>query len=294
MLILLPLIPFMVLGRNGKQRRIKTLIFYSFPIAFYLSWLVACRITLGWFLFPSHVGILNFSSLTHLVKVMMERAAQLLLRDGHWVLTLIIAAGAWTERKNFPWTKAGIPLLVGGLAVYGIFYSFYSVPLDRYLLPVYPLFFLLCSWSLDRLSKQRRTPAFIVLVGILALFVMNWRGQRSAPGFALESNMEYLDFIEVHRKATKYLEDHFPDKHILTHWPQTMELRYPFEGYVAKPIRTSGILEAYDLSEIDLVYFVPQSQKEFADVVKDLNLAPLASFEKNGKRAVLYKLRKAE
>jgi len=25
-----------------------------------------------------------------------------------------------------------------------------------------------------------------------------------------------------------------------------------------------------------------------------LNLAPLASFEKNGKRAVLYKLRKAE
>jgi hypothetical protein len=43
---------------------------------------------------------------------------------------------------------------------------------------------------------------------------------------------------------------------------------------VAKPIRTSGILEAYDLSEIDLVYFAPQSQKEFVDAVNGLRLDP--------------------
>jgi hypothetical protein len=70
--------------------------------------------------------------------------------------------------------------------------------------------------------------------------------------------------------------------------------RSPCEGYVAKPIRMSGILEAYDLSEIDLVYFVPQSQREFVDAVNGLKLDPLASFEKNGKRAVISKLRKAE
>jgi len=103
--------------------------------------------------------------------------------------------------------------------------------------------------------------------------------------------LEYLDFIKVHQKAVKYIEVNFPDKQVLTDWPQTMELRYPFEGYVSKPIRTSSIFEDYDLRKIDLIYFVPQSARKFIDLVDKLELTSLARFERRGKGAEIFMLR---
>ena len=72
--------------------------------------------------------------------------------------------------------------------------------------------------------------------------------------------------------------------------PDVDELRYPFEGYINKPIKTSCIFEEYDLREIDIIYFVPQSAKKFVDLVDHLELTSLAKFELNGKVAEIYKL----
>jgi 4-amino-4-deoxy-L-arabinose transferase-like glycosyltransferase len=290
MLILIPLALVMGLRDRPKRKFYATFAMVASPLAVYVLWLAACRMYLGWYVFPAHAGILNLSSPFHLVKVLIDRLSQILIEHHHWILSLTLVLGAWAARKDLDREKLKILLLGGGLAAYVIFFSFYSVPLDRYLLPVYPLFFLLCSWSMDRLSRTDWKPSAVALLVILSLFIMSWKGRRSAMGFELETNLEYLDFIDVHKKAARFIEENFSDKHILTDWPQTMELRHPLEGYVTKPLRASSIFEPYDLAEVDIVYYVPQSVKEFGDLIGQLELVPLAKYEKNGKEAVVSKL----
>jgi hypothetical protein len=252
--------------------------------------LLACKIYHGWFLFPGHAGILSLSSLSHIVLILKSRVGQLFFKNYHWLLSLVILAASVKWIKTFLRERDKGIVFIGAISIYLIFFALYPVPLDRYLLPVYPLFFMLFFQSVDFLSKQDWRPSFIAFLVITSLFIMNWTGKRSTLGHELETNLEYLDFIEVHQKAAQFIESHYPDKYILTDWPQTMELRYPFEGYVESPIRASSIFEDYDLQEVDLIYFIPQSVEEFINLVDQLELELVAEFEKNGKGAEIYRL----
>jgi 4-amino-4-deoxy-L-arabinose transferase-like glycosyltransferase len=289
-LILFPILLALSLRHYKKPESGKTILIYLLPFLFYLLWLVACRLYLGWFFYPSHQGILNFHNPAHVVRTFLERSWQLFFKNYHWLLFLFIVM---TAKKWATWVQQekgkGI-IVFGGIAMYLLFFSVYSVPLDRYVLPAYPLLYILFAKSIDHYFTENWRLSFSVLLLMTFLFVSAWRGNRSGFGFELETNLEYLDFVEVHQKASRFIEDNLADRHILTDWPQTMELRYPFEGYVTKPIRTSSIFEEYDLREIDIVYFVPQSAREFVNLVNQLELTSLAEFEKNGKRAEIFEL----
>jgi hypothetical protein len=290
MLILITIVVVIIIRCLQDKETILKAFFYASPILVYLLWLIACKIHYGWFLFPSHTDILNVSSISLLIKTTLNRITQLCIKNYHWLMTFIIIISSRKWLKNLSQEIDKVVILLGGIAVYVAFFSFYSVELERYLLPIYPLLFLLFSRSIDLLTKGNWRLQGISLLIVASLFISNWGGNRSVFGYKLETNLEYLDFIQVHQKASHYIESNFPDKHVLTDWPQTMELRHPFEGYVSKPIQTSSIFEDYDLSEIDLIYFVPQSVKKFIDLVDQLDLELLVRFEKKGKVVEIYKL----
>ncbi len=290
MLILIPVLLALLWRYRKQSKSFKNILVIISPFFVYLLWLLACKIYHGWFLFPGHAGILNLSSLSHIILTLKIRVGQLFFKNYHWLLSLVILAASVKWIKTFLREKEKGIILIGAMAIYLIFFALYPVPLDRYLLPVYPLFFMLFFQSVDFLSKQDWRPSFIAFLVITSLFIMNWTGKRSTLGHELETNLEYLDFIEVHQKAAQFIESHYPDKYILTDWPQTMELRYPFEGYVESPVRASSIFEDYDLQEVDLIYFVPQSVEEFINLVDQLELELVAEFEKNGKGAEIYRL----
>jgi len=291
MLILLPVVLVVWLRHRKNGNVAGELLWAASPVLAYLAWLIACRIYLGWFLFPSHLEIINLSSPLHLVRVFLARSSQMFFKNGHVILSLVIflTVPAWVKRLRAE--KTGVVLVAAGLASYLVFFSFYPIPLDRYLLPVYPLFFLLFFWSLAGIGRRARAVSALALIVVVPLFIVYWTGHRNAPGSDLESNMEYLDFIEVHADAVRYLKANFPGKRILTDWPQTMELRYPFEGYTGRPLQASSIFEEYDPREVDLFYFVPTGVKEFADTRDRLDLVLLARFEKKGKEAMIYQIR---
>ena len=105
--------------------------------------------------------------------------------------------------------------------------------LRRYLLPVFPVFYLSAVtlvWKLPRKIAQ----------GICALaavyFVAAWFINPPYP-FAFEDNLAYADFVRLHQQAARYLEEHNAGSRILTAWPATGELTVPFLGYVSKPLR---------------------------------------------------------
>ena len=99
--------------------------------------------------------------------------------------------------------------------------------LTRYLLPVYPLVIMIGMSTLHRrISRWEWPAALIVIVFVLGLFF-------DPPyRFAPEDNLTYKDFIDLHFKAAKFLEQHEQNATILTAWPATDELTRPYLGYV--------------------------------------------------------------
>jgi hypothetical protein len=99
--------------------------------------------------------------------------------------------------------------------------------LTRYLLPVYPLVIMIGMSTLHRRIGRWEWPAaLMVIVFVLGLFF-------DPPyRFAPEDNLTYKDFVDLHYKAAKFLEEHEQNSTILTTWPATDELTRPYLGYV--------------------------------------------------------------
>jgi 4-amino-4-deoxy-L-arabinose transferase-like glycosyltransferase len=99
--------------------------------------------------------------------------------------------------------------------------------LTRYLLPVYPLVIMLGMSTLHRrISRWEWPAALMVIVFVLGLFF-------DPPyRFAPEDNLTYKDFVDLHFKAAKFLQDHEQNSTVLTAWPATDELTRPYLGYV--------------------------------------------------------------
>jgi len=108
--------------------------------------------------------------------------------------------------------------------------------LARYMLPVVPPVILVCVSTIwRRLSAWKLVLAVIVLAFISALFI------NPPYGFAPEDNLGYRDYILLHQGAETFLEQKFPNAHVLTAWPASDELTRPYLGYVNKPIQVVRI-----------------------------------------------------
>jgi len=101
--------------------------------------------------------------------------------------------------------------------------------LTRYLLPAYPLVIMVGMSTLHRRINRWEWPAaFMVIVFVLGLFF-------DPPyRFAPEDNLTYKDFIDLHFKAAKFLEQHEQGSTVLTAWPASDELTRPYLGYVGQ------------------------------------------------------------
>ena len=102
--------------------------------------------------------------------------------------------------------------------------------LTRYLLPAYPLVIMIGMSTLHRRIARWEWPAaLMVIVFVLGLFFDP--PYRIAP----EDNLTYKDFVELHERAAKFLEEHEQNSTILTAWPATDELTRSYLGYVQHP-----------------------------------------------------------
>ena len=94
----------------------------------------------------------------------------------------------------------------------------------------YPLVIMIGMSTLHRrISRWEWPAALMVIVFVLGLFF-------DPPyRFAPEDNLTYKDFVDLHFKAAKFLEQHEQNSTILTAWPATDELTRPYLGYVKQP-----------------------------------------------------------
>ncbi len=196
---------------------------------------------------------------------LLRRLYEVFIGGFNWLLLLGAAAGFWWGKRNNHGgtetrrlSKGFIWLTSGLLAVYVLMLSVVGgAVLPRYLLPVFPVFFVACAALIWRLPK---VAARSFCGAAATCFVAAWFINPPYP-FAYESNLAYADFIRLHQDAARYLESRPPGERILTAWPATDELSRPFLGYVTKPLRVVPLREfrhrdfdGVPLGSFDIVY----------------------------------------
>ncbi len=181
-----------------------------------------------------------------------EQLSQLHLVMGVTVGVLVLALPGIRRAR---WNDARGWLVLGILAGYTGFFTLLKFRMVRYLLPVYPFVFLVAAAALVSRSSARRVRVAPVAFAVVALFVSRYHGVRTGPGNIVETTLEFRDMIAVRRAAAAYLEGN-PRARVLASWPETMELGYPFEGYVTQPV----IVVEHPLLDVDFVYVSPQSR----------------------------------
>jgi hypothetical protein len=189
----------------------------------------------------------------------------------------------------------------------------YSIALlwwfPRYLLPTYPLLFILGAWALSIILKEYKHLQFFIIVVIILLFINQWNKGTilDVNNPELDGNLEYIDLVNVQHMAASYIEKNYPNNTILTSWfTLSLNLKNPELGYVTKPIKvdlavdslgliddTTGKFINFSCNKYDIIYYSPQSSFHrdlFIALNNTCNMTLLKRFELNGKYAEVYKM----
>ena len=108
--------------------------------------------------------------------------------------------------------------------------------LARYMLPIVPLWILICVSTIWRRLRPWKAVLTIVAAAFVASIFVN-----PPYGFAPEDNLAYRDYIRLHQRAEAFLGAHYPHARVLTAWPASDELSRPYLGYVVSPLQVLKI-----------------------------------------------------
>jgi hypothetical protein len=136
--------------------------------------------------------------------------------------------------------RIAIPVQLSFLAIAVVYVLALSViggaVLARYMLPIVPLFILVCVSTI-----WRRLPAWKAVLAVAALAFVGALFFNPPYGFSPEDNLAYRDYIRLHQGAESFVEVRYPQARVLTAWPASDEISRPNLGYVARPMQVVRI-----------------------------------------------------
>jgi len=210
------------------------------PVVVLAAWLgYVARIT------GSPLGNPEFSHYNVLYPLHPFRAVAGLLRrlyflgfaNFHWAAFGAILV-AWFRASAF---RSGTWGLIGAFAALHILLVSLTggAQLERYLLPLLPLFYIAAAVAWSHLPPwPRRLSQMLLIVGLLTgLF-------RNPPyPFPYENNLAMVDFVRLHQQAARFLEERYPEAQFATAWPLSVALHRTEFGYVRRPLSVIGFLD---------------------------------------------------
>jgi hypothetical protein len=231
--ILLPLVFVVVLFREKRLKQYA--LYYAIPFVGLGVWLLAL-----WGATGTPFGSHEFEHYNVTYALHPTRAALSLFRrfyflfidNFRWVGTVAIIL-AWRRHKTFS-SRAWRVTLIFAAAYVLVVSLLGGAELERYLVPVLPIFYIAVAASLSTVPALPRSLGMMALCGglITGLYVN--------PIFPVpyENNLAMVDFVQLHQTVAQYLESSYKDKAIYTAWPLTEALRHPEYGYVQHPLNT--------------------------------------------------------
>ena len=230
--IVVPFSFFLLLCLRRDWRRAA---WFTAPALALALWLLLLHDRTGYWLGDPGFAHYNVGYALHPVRIalsILRRLFYLFFAEFRWVGTLVIAATAvryrWFITARPEWR---VTLLVSGASLI-LVSVFGGAELERYLLPVLPVFYIVVSVAL---TYQRRWVNAIVIPVLLGGLIASLFWNPPYP-FPFENNLAMVDFIRLQQIGASFAEKNLAGARIATAWPYTGALRNPDYGYVAKKL----------------------------------------------------------
>jgi 4-amino-4-deoxy-L-arabinose transferase-like glycosyltransferase len=220
------------------ERRVRSALLFILPAAALAGWLSVLYFTTGHLLGNAEFSHYNVTFQLHPVRLpvtIVRRVFYLFVDNFHWVGTIAILL-AWRRTSIFRNRAWAVTLAVA--AVHTTVVSvFGGAALERYLMPVLPLFYIAVAsaWSTFR-PKWRAASAAVMTVGlVVGIFV--------SPPFTypFENNSAFVTFVRLQQTAADFVAAEFPGSAVVSAWPFPDALRRREFGYVDRPMQVRGL-----------------------------------------------------
>jgi hypothetical protein len=124
--------------------------------------------------------------------------------------------------------------------------------LERYVLPILPIFYIAVSVALTTYPRWLEVLATVAMVAGL-IFSVFWNPPYPFP---FENNLAMVDFVRLQEEAAHYTERNLPGSRVATAWPYTAGLSRPDYRFVERPME---VVETNDLHLSSIAAIPPQS-----------------------------------
>lgn len=299
-------------GLKSLHIHIKTFLFYSIPLFVFLLWIVYHWSQSGWFFYDR---IIDQSPILWFIKFIYIAFILTVPNYGVFFTAVLLAIliinlmehserKSKTERFQMP-RNSGATLLWITIAAYMCFFSFVSGLmwfLVRYILPVYPLFFILLSASLG--SRFRKKTYWVILISII-IFTCNWYDPFMYNcGQFHEVSMHYTCLVNTEKKTMDYVTLNYPNSNILSGWFQRVISESRHSHYVTNPADihvisvTSSDYSEKDACDVDLIIYSPNigcddphsTNPKILKAIDECNATLIKRFEDRDIFVEIYKL----
>jgi hypothetical protein len=214
------------------------------------TWLIVLHHTTGYWTGDPGFAHYNVWYSLHPVRLavtLARRLYYLFFAEFRWIgtaLIMVLRHRLWGYR-SFDWAVTGLVCAANVLEVTLLG----GAALERYLLPVFPVFYIVVAIALALIPKVPRLIAATALgSGLLASLFWN-----PPYPFPFENNYAMDDFVELQQTAAEYIQNHMPASRVATAWPYTAALRKPDYGYVGHPFK---VVETHDF-HFDSIRSIP-------------------------------------
>jgi len=232
------IVPVVLAGWLLREKRFREAAYFVAPTIVLVAWIIYLRHGTGHWLGDSGFAHYNVFYPLHPVRLsisFLRRGYYLFVENFHWIGTAAIIF-AW--RKTSIYRTRAWAIVASVFVAHSILVSVLGgATLERYLLPVIPLFYIAVGVAWSALPPLwRGLSQAAMFAGLLAGFFWNplWP-------FPFENNLAAVDFVRLQAQAAEYVEQNYPDKLVASAWTFPDALRRPEFGYVSRSIAVKGI-----------------------------------------------------
>ena len=236
--IVTPFVFFCVMAQRKDWRRAA---WFAGSAVALLAWLLLLHAKTGYWLGDPEFARYNVNYALQPVRMLIalaRRGFYLGFLEMRVVGTAVLISVA-AKCKPFRTPAWGIVVAVSALNIL-LVSLLGGAELERYLLPVLPLFYIAVSVALTELRK----PLVIMATTLMILGLTFCIGWNPPYPFPFENNYSMVDFVRLQQSAAEYAEQNLSGRTIATAWPYTSGLRNPDLGFVE---HRQKVVETHDL-----------------------------------------------
>ena len=215
-------------------------------------WLLVLHHATGYWMGDPGFAHYNVSYALHPVRLLLCLARRIyyLFFAEMRILGTVVLLFTVRRCKVFRTDAWAVTLAVSGLT-FALVTALGGAELERYLLPVLPVFYIAATVAFSTLRRAISAPLIVALFAGLVICIF-WNPPYPFP---FENNYAMVDFVDLQKAAGGYADDHLKGKTIATAWPYSTSLRNPDFGFVETPMR---VIETNDFHPDSIQAAQPQ------------------------------------